>query len=91
MVLATHGYLRHLYIVIFLSRVIGRVNIGVKLRSCVLIQGAKVVLEVVQGQIALAVVIGSMLARINHFKAFSKIFDLVAHSFNLLQRGFFLV
>ena len=91
MVLATHGYLRHLYIVIFFSRVIGRLNIWVKLCSCVMFQGAKVVLEVVQGQIALAVVIGSMLARINHFKAFSKIFDLVAHSFNLLQRGFFLV
>ena len=54
-------------------------------------QGAKVVFEVVQGQIALTIVIGSMLALINHFKAFSEIFDLVAHALDLLQRGFFLV
>ena len=84
MVLATHGYLRHLYIVIFFSRVIGRLNIWVKLYSCVMFQGAKVVLEVIQGQIALTIVIGSMLALIDYFKAFSKIFDLVAHTLNLL-------
>ena len=91
MVLATHGYLWHLNIVIFFSRVIGRLNIWVKLCSCVIFQGAKVVLEVVQRQIALTIVIGSMLALINHFKAFSEIFDLVAHALDLLQRGFFLV